>query len=174
MAVAALLIGAGMQATATIQEGQVAEAQGKFAKDIALKNQEALERQAKAEKAAASIEERRIARKEKLLKGRQRAAVGKSGVGLAGATLAALTDTAFVFSMERNLALRRGLVRGRELRTRGRIIAAQGRWQRTLGLQAKRLSYVKAGASILGSYGMAKALYPTAVPLVPLVFEFNA
>lgn len=155
MAVAALVIGGGLMAAGQIQEGRVAEAQGKFQKKIALRNQQALERQAKAETVAASLEESRIARREKIVKGRQRAIVGKTGIGLAGATLAFLTDTAFQFSMGRNLALRRGVVRGRELRERGRIIAAQGRWAKTLGTQAKRLSYFKAGGSILGAIGTA-------------------
>lgn len=149
------LIAGGLQAYGAIQEGKIAEAQGKFARDIAIRNQQALERQAKAERAAAGIEETRAARREKIVKAQQRAAVAKSGVGLAGATLSILADTAFQFSMERNLILRRGLIRGRELRERGRIIYAQGKWAKTVGTQAKRLSYVKAGASILGSVGTA-------------------
>ena len=155
MAPAALFIAGGLQAAGQIQEGRIAKAQGSFDNKIALRNQEALERQAKAEMAAAEIESDRIARQEKIVKGQQRAAVGKQGGGLAGATLAALTDTAAQFSMDRNLALRRGFLKGRELRERGTIIAAQGKWSKTLGRQASRLSYVKAGASILGSAAMA-------------------
>lgn len=167
MGPAALLIaGAGLMAFSSIKEGQIAEAQGKFQKQIALRNQQALQRQAKAERSAASIEESRVARKEKIVKAAQRAAVAKSSVGLAGATLSVLADTAFQFSMERNLVLRRGLIRGRELIERGRIIAAQGRWARTLGRQAKKLSYIKAGGSILGDAGTAGFLSasPTTLP----------
>ena len=155
---ALLIAGGTLRAFAAIKEGQIAEAQGKFAKQIALRNQQALERQAKAEREAATLEETRVARREKIFKARQRVTVAKTGVGLAGATLSALADTAYQFSMERSLVLRRGLIRGRELRERGRIIAAQGRWAKTLGVQAKRLSYVKAGASILGSVGTAGTL----------------
>jgi len=54
------------------------------------------------------------------------------------------------------LALRRGFYRKRELIQRGRIVYAQGKWAKRLGTQAKRLSYVKAGASILSSAAMAK------------------
>lgn len=159
MSAAALLIaGGGLQAFGAIQEGKIAEAEGKFARDIGFRNQQALERQAKAEREAASIEEIRVARKGKIFKARQRAVVGKTGIGLAGATLSVLSDTAFQFSMERNLVLRRGLIKGRELKERGRILAAQGSFARTLGLQAKRLSYIKAGASILGSVGTARLL----------------
>lgn len=151
-----ILAGGGLQAAGQIQEGRIAKAQGSFAKKMALRNQESLNRQAKSEMEAAKLEESRIARREKIAKSRQRAIVGKQGTGLAGAALAALIDTAAQFSMERNLALRRGFLRRRQLKERGRIIAAQGRWAKTMGNQAMRLSYVKAGASILGSVAMAK------------------
>lgn len=147
---AAVTVGTGLTAAGQIQQGRVASAQGKFAKDIAIRNQEALERQAKAEEDAARIEEKRVSRRGKIVMAAQRATIGKTGIGLAGATLSVLTDTAAQFSLERNLALRRGLIRGRELRQRGRIGLAEGRFAKTLGTQAKRLSFVKAGASILG------------------------
>jgi len=158
MAAALIIAGGGLQAASAIQQGRIARAQGKFEEDVALRNQQALERQRKAEIEAAGVEEARITRKEKIVKAQQRAAIGKTGVGLAGATLAVLTDTAYQFSMERNLALRRGMIRGRELRERGKILYAQGRWAKTVGTQAKRLSYVKAGASILGAVGTAGLL----------------
>ena len=158
MASAALIIAGSMMAASAIQEGQIAEAQGKFAEKIGLQNQRALERQAKAEREAATLEETRVARKEKIISAQQRARMGKTGVGLAGASLEFLADTAFQFSMERNLILRRGLIRGQELRWMGRMEQVKGKWAKRLGTQAKRLSYVKAGASILGSVGQAGML----------------
>lgn len=155
---AALIAGGGLQAFAAIKEGQIADVQGRFAKKIAVRNQKALERQAKAERGAASVEEARISRRQKIVQARQRARIGKQATGLAGATLSALADAAFQFSMERNLALRRGFIRARELKERGRIIHAQGLWARTLGMQAKRLSFIKASASILGAAGTAGLL----------------
>ena len=157
MAPAALLIAGGLQAASAIQEGRIAKAQGSFAKKIALRNQESLNRQAKAEEAASRLEEERIARKQKIFQGRQLARIGKQGTGLAGATLAALVDTATQFSISRNLALRRGVFRAGALRERGTIIAAQGRWAKTLGKQAQRLSYIKAGGSLLAAAGAASA-----------------
>ncbi len=133
-----------------IQEGRVAEAQGKFAKQIAVRNQQALDRQAKAEIEASKVEEGRVSRQAKIAKASQRAAAGKSGIGLAGATLNVLTDTAFQFSLERSLTLRRGLFRSQELRERGQILLAKGRFARTLGIKAKQASFVKATGSILG------------------------
>lgn len=153
---ALFIVAGGLQAAGQIQAGRVAEAQGRFAHKLALRNQESLNRQTRAEEAASRVEESRIARREKIVKARQRARIGKQATGLAGATLAALADTAAQFSIERNLALRRGLIRGMELRGRGRIIYAQGKWAKTLGTQAKRLSYVKASASILGGVAMAQ------------------
>ena len=155
MATAAVIIASTMMAASAIQEGEIAEAQGKFAEKIGLQNQRALERQAKAEREAATLEETRAARKGKIVSARQRARMGKTGVGLAGASLEFLADTAFQFSMERNLILRRGLIRGQELRWMGRMEQVKGKWAKRLGTQAKRLSYVKAGASILGSVGQA-------------------
>ena len=142
-------MGAVFTALGQLQEGRIAEAQGRFAQQIAIRNQQVLERQAKAERAAAEVEEARIARAEKIVKAQQRAIIGKSGIGLAGATLSLLADTAFQFSFERNLALRRGLIRGRELGERGRIELARGEFAFTLGKEAKRLSFIKAGGSIL-------------------------
>ncbi len=158
MAPAALLIAGGLQAASAIQEGRIAKAQGSFAKKIALRNQESLNRQAKAEEAASRLEEERIARKQKIFQGRQLARIGKQGTGLADATLAALVDTATQFSISRNLALRRGVFRAGALRERGVIIAAQGRWAKTLGKQAQRLSYIKAGGSLLAAAGAASAV----------------
>ncbi len=138
---------AALAAAGPIQEGRIAKAQGSFAKKIALRNQESLNRQAKAEESAARLQEERVARRQKIFQGRQIARVGKGGTGLAGATLAALSETAAQFSIERNLALRRGQFRAGALRERGVIIAAQGRWAKTLGTQAQRLSYIKAGSA---------------------------
>jgi len=151
----AILSAGGLQAAGQIQEGKIAKAQGSFAYKMSLRNQEALRRQGKAELEAAKVEAGRKAREEKIFKASQRAAVGKQGTGLAGATLAALTDTAAQFSMDRNLILRRGMLRKGQLLEQGRIGVAQGAWQRTMGNQAMRLAYVKAGASILGSAAMA-------------------
>ncbi len=158
MAVAAIIGGGILKGLSQLQEGRIAEAQGKFEKQIAARNAQALNRQAKAERDAASIEESRIARQEKIVKARQRATLGKTGGGIAGATLSLLADTAAQFSIDRNLTLRRGLIRSRELIARGGIIAAQGAFAGTLGKQAKKASFIKAGGSVLGAFGTAGLL----------------
>ncbi len=143
-------MGALFTAFGQIKEGQIAEAQGKFAKQIAVRNQQALERQAKAEREAAAVKESRAARQEKIVKARQIAQFGKTGGQIVGASLSFLADTARQFSIERNLILRTGLIRGRELRERGQIELAKGRFARTIGKQIKKLSFIKAGGTVLG------------------------
>lgn len=143
----AIIAGGGLQAASTIQQGRIAEAQGEFEEEIALRNQKALERQAKAEQEAAGVEAGRISRKQKFIQATQIATAAKSGGGLAGASVNVLADTAFQFSLERNLALRTGLIRSQELIERGGIIAAQGRFAKSVGKSAKR-------ASILGAAGI--------------------
>lgn len=133
-----------------IQEGRAAEKQGSFAKEIAIRNQQSLERQAVAEEQASEIETARIARQEKIVTGRQIVAGGKSGGQIAGATLSLLTDAARQFSIEKNLALRTGLIRGQQLREQGRIIAAGGRFAKSFGAFQKRLSFIKATGTVLG------------------------
>lgn len=139
-------IGSTLLALSTVAEGNIAKAQGSLENKIALRNQESLLRQAKAEESASRLEERRIAKRQKIFQARQLAKIGKGGTGLAGATLAALVDTASQFSIERNLALRRGVFRAGALRERGAIIAAQGKFAKKLGKRAKDLSIFKAVA----------------------------
>ncbi len=153
---ALITAGTGLLATSAIQQGRASAAQGKFTKQIALRNQQAIERQTKAEKESSRIKERRIARREKIVTGRQIAAAGKSGGQIAGATLNVLADTARQFSLSRNFALRAGLFRGQELKERGGIIAAEGRFAKSIGVFQKRTSFIKAGGTVLAGVGLAR------------------
>ena len=157
MATAALIAGGVLLAFGQIKAGQTAQAQGEFNKKIATRNANALKRQAKAEREAASIEESRISRKEKRVAAANRAAIGKSGIGAAGATLSALSDVVAQFSIDRNLTLRRGLIRSRELLGQAGITLARGRFAATLGRAAKRASFISATGSVLTAIGAAGA-----------------
>ena len=141
-------MGAIGQAFGQFKEGQIAAAQGDFEKKIALRNQKALERQAKAEREAASIEESRISRKGKATVAAAIAQAGKTGGQLKNASLSALTDIVAQFSIDRNLVLRRGLIKSRELKQRGAIIAAQGRFAKTIGRQRRTAAFIGAGATL--------------------------
>jgi hypothetical protein len=141
-----------LQGIGQIKEGQIAAAQGDFAKKVAIRNQQALNRQAKAERDAAAIEEGRIARKSKLVQARLTAGGAKSGISLAGASLESLTDAAFQFSMDRNLTLRRGLLKSRGLIQRGKIIASQGRFAKTVGRAKRTAAFIKAAGSFASTF----------------------
>jgi len=174
MSAAIIAAGAGLQAYSTIQEGRLAEQQGKFYEELSERNQQALNRQAKAEMEAAQLEQERAARKQKIFQASQIAAAGKSGISLAGASLNALTDTAYQFSMERNLILRSGLFRSQQLQQQGRMEYSKGKWSAYLGRQAKRLSYMKAGATILGAAGSSQApTQPRTFSSVPTRYGSN-
>lgn len=155
MAPAAILLIAGTAASvaSTLQQGQIAKAQGEFQEKVSNRNRDALERQAKAELQAAKLDEKRIARKQKLVEGAEVAMAAKSGIGLAGASINALADTAFQFSLDRNLRLRRGLIAGMQLKERGSILAAQGKFAAKVGRQRQTASFIKAGGSILSTAG---------------------
>ena len=141
-------MGAIGQAFGQFKEGQIAAAQGDLDKEIAIRKQKALERQAKAEREATDIEERRVSRKGKATVAAAIAQAGKTGGQLKNASLSALTDIVAQFSIDRNLVLRRGLIKSRELKQRGAIIAAQGRFAKTVGRQRRTASFISAGATL--------------------------
>ena len=142
-----------LQAFGQFKEGQIAAAEGDFAKDVALRNQKALERQAKAERDAASIEEGRISRKGRFATASAIAQAGKTGGQLKNASLSALTDIAAQFSIDRNLVLRSRLLKSRELIQRGKIIAAQGRFAKVIGRQRRTAKFIQATGTLAKGAG---------------------
>lgn len=149
MATVALIAGAGLIVTSQIKQGQIAAAQGKLDDKIAQRNKQALTRQAKAERDAAAIEEGRIARKSRIIQARLAVGAAKSGIGLEGASLESLTEAAFQFSLGRNLTLRRGLLRSRELIQRGKIVSAEGRFAKRIGKQKRTAFFTSAAGTAL-------------------------
>ena len=146
-----ILASGGLMAAGQVQEGRIAKAQGSLENKLALREQEALNRRAIATEEAGKIETDRIAREEKLAKGAARATTGKQGGGLGGSSLAALTDMAAQYSIQKNITLRNYFTESRNLRQQGKIMAVKGKWAKTLGKQTNKLAYVKAGATILAS-----------------------
>jgi hypothetical protein len=144
-------LGGVFTAAAQVKQGQIARAQGQFEEEIQERNQAALERQAAAEKEAASVEESRIARRSKIVQARLSVGQSKSGIGLAGATLSALTDAAFQFSLDRSLTLRAGLLKSRELIQRGKILRAQGKFADAVGRSKRDAFFLGAIGTALGS-----------------------
>ena len=136
-----------MSAASSIQEGQVANAQGKASNDIAELNASNLERQAAARREAATLEDTRQVRRSEMALGSQIARGGASG---AVSDVDVLADTAFQFAMDRNLILRQGLVESQGLLGQAGMMRAQGKFAKKVGKHKRTTSYVKAGGTILG------------------------
>lgn len=141
------------QAFGQFKAGQTATAQGDLDKKIADRDQAALIRQDKAGRGAASIEEGRISRKGRATVASAIAQAGKTGGQLKNASLSALTDIVAQFSIDRNLTQRRGLIKSRELKQRGAIISAQGRFAKTIGRQRRTAAFIGAGGTIASGTG---------------------
>ena len=147
-------VGGAFQAASQLKQGQIAEAQGRFEEKIALRNQQALNRQANAEIEASKVEEQRISRRSKITQAQIRVnQVGKSGIEIKGATVAALLDIANQFTVDRSLALRTGLIRSRELIQKGKIIAAGGRFAKVIGKSRRKAFQLAALGTALGTAG---------------------
>jgi phage I-like protein len=152
MATALLIAGGALAVSGQIKQGQIAESQGRLQEKISQRNQQALERQATAEKEASKLEERRIARRARLVQARLEVGQAKTGISPAGATIDALADAAFQFSLDRNLTLRSGLIRARELQSKGRLLAAEGKFAKKIGKQQKRAMFMQAfGTGLMGA-----------------------
>lgn len=162
MAVALLAVGGGLMAYGQVRQGQLAEAEGKAQKKIADFNAEQLDRQAKSRQQAAAIEEQRVSRQSKMFMGKQRAEFAKSGLTMEGSALEVLSDTAYQFSMDRNLTLRQGLLDADYMRSQGAIQRVQGKWAREYGKQQKTSSYLSAaGTAMMTAYTAGQAMSAT-------------
>lgn len=150
--------GAGLQAAGQIKAGRLAEAEGKASQRMAEFNARQLERQAKEEQEAAGVEAERVARAEKIAAGRAIARGGKSGVALEGSRIDELADMASTFAIDRNLILRRGLLRAGTLKGQASIQRVQGKLAKIRGRETKRASLLKAGGTLLaGGFAASSA-----------------
>jgi hypothetical protein len=155
-----LLTGAGIGAASTIQQGRIAEAQGKTTQRVNEYNAKQLDRQAKAKMDAAKINAERISKKENITQATNLARAAKSGISLgeSKSTVEVLADTAFQFHLDRNFTLMQGLSDQLSLENQASLLRAEGAFAKDMGKQAKRLSYVQAGGELafaFGTVGMA-------------------
>ena len=143
----ALVGGTVLSASGEIQQGQLAAARGNASNDIAKYNAANMERQAAARREASNFEDTRQVRRSKMVLGSEIAQGGASGVV---SDVDALADTAFQLALDRNLALRQGLVESTGLLNQAAMARAQGKFAKKVGKSQRDMSYVKAGGSILG------------------------
>ncbi|MGR3292502.1 MAG: hypothetical protein ACUZ9M_00635 [Candidatus Scalindua sp.] len=149
-----LIVASSFKAISTIQEGRAARAEGEAQAEIANRNALLAERQAEAEQQAAVAEAKRQEREGEALKGRQRAAIAKSGiVGGRGTPLTVLVETAETLEAERLTILREGAIGASQRRQQAGISRAQGAAAKARGKAASRASGLAAAGAILTSVG---------------------
>ena len=91
-----IIAGGTLTAVSQVQQGRAARQAGRTQEAIAQRNALLAERQAEAEQQAAVEEAKRQEREGEALKGKQRAAIAKSGVLARGTPLSVLVETAEV------------------------------------------------------------------------------
>ena len=174
-ATGALIVGAGITAAGQIQQGRVAKAQGKATEKIQRYNAELAEREGKARMEASKLEERRVARQEKMFRGEQRARFAKAGISISeGTPIDVLADTAAQFAIDRNLTLRQGLTGQQQAKGQTAIFSAQGQQAKAIGRANQRLSYFNvAGTTLMAAGAIDSAPGNGGTSLKPDVSQAN-
>lgn len=140
-AVLASVAAAGVGTYAAVQQGKAADAQGKYNQKIAQNNATSAMQQAK-------FEADRIKKRNRLLRGKQRANYLKSGIDLSGSAEDVMMDSAIEGALDVAAAQYAGATQSQAYSTRGKLAAIQG-------TNAKRGSYYQAAGTLLSGVGSA-------------------
>jgi len=155
--VTALLIGTGMSAVGQIQQGRIAEAEGKAAQQIEEHNAAVAEQEAKLAEKKGLYEMRRTAREGERLIGSQVAQLGASGAGLGvGAPLRLIEEQMAEIELEKLLTGYEAMTEAQRARGQAASYRMRGELARERGKAAKGASYFGAGSSLLQGFGMAR------------------
>ena len=143
------VIGAVLMAGATVQEGRLAEAQGKAERKFAEFNARMQEREAKSKMDAASIEEQRISKKARAIAGSQKAKMAAAGLDVStGTALDVFAETARESYVDRSLTLRKGMIQKVNLEAQAAATRAQGKLAEKMGKAQKKVAYMKAAGQL--------------------------
>ena len=149
----ALVVGGGIKAVGAIQQGRAARQAGEAQEAIAERNALLAERQAEAEQQAAVEAAKQQEREGEALKGRQRAAIAKSGVLARGTPLSVLVETAVDLEADRLNILREGRISASQRRQQAGIFRAQGQAAKQRGRAIGRASTLASAGTILTTVG---------------------
>jgi hypothetical protein len=150
----ALAVGGGIQAVSSIQQGRAARQAGETQDAIAQRNALLAERQAEAEQQAAVEAARQQEREGEAFKGRQIAALAKSGVQIArGTPLALVVETAENLEADRLNILREGAISAAQRRGQADILRVQGASAKARGRAASRAATLASVGTILTTVG---------------------
>lgn len=128
-----------------VSAGNAAKASGKYNAAVARNNAQMAQQQAK-------YEADRIAKRNKLIAGKQRAAYAKSGVDLSNTVDDVMMDSSIEGELDRLAALYSGNVTATGLEARARLATAEGK-------NAQQGGYQRAAGSILGGAGSMASIY---------------
>ncbi len=148
-----IIAGGVLTAKGQIEQGRAARAAGETQQAIANRNAILAERQAEAEQQAAVEAARQQEREGKALKGRQRAAIAKSGVLARGTPLAVIVETAENLEADRLNILREGAISAAQRRGQAGVLRAQGEAAKARGKATARASKLAAVGTILTTTG---------------------
>lgn len=101
---------------------------------------------------AAKYQADRIAKRNRLIAGKQRAGYAKAGIDLSGSAEDVMMDSAIEGELDRQVALYSGLTAAQSNEARARLSEFEGS-------SAKRAGYVRAGASVLGGASQGAGIY---------------
>jgi hypothetical protein len=144
--------GTGVAVAGQIEQAEAAEKAGKYNQAVADNNALAAQQQAK-------FEADRISKRNRIILGRQKAAVAKAGILDTGSTLDVFFDSAVEGELDRMAAIYSGQVRSGYATTQGQLARMEAESQ-------KRASYYRAGGTLLSGTGQAattfaRDVYPT-------------
>lgn len=151
------LAAGGFKAASIIQQGRIADAEGRAESRLQERNAAIFDQDAVARERKARFDQlRQVISGAKVL-GRLRAGLGASGARLdVGAPIRLLSDQAEELELDNLLIGFEGAVEAQRFRNQAVISRFKGSLANIRGKAARRASFVKAGASLLTDFGTAK------------------
>ncbi len=156
LAIAALVVGAGLQAYGQYQAGKAAEAEGKMEQQILDYNARLKEREAAAELERARAEARRFGKEGEALLAEQQVGLAKGGVLAEVGTPALLLETtAQELEADRMQILREGFLSESFRLSEAEGLRFEGRAAKVRGKNIRRAKTLQAGGTLLTGFGQA-------------------
>jgi hypothetical protein len=147
IALALTAAGTGVAVASSIEQAKAAEKAGKYNEAVARNNAQAAADQAR-------FEADKIERRNRLILGRQKAAIAKAGILDTGSTLDVFEDSAMQGELDRMAALYSGDLRSGYYQSQGQLARMEGN-------SAARANYYRAGGSLLSGIGGTASAYDT-------------
>lgn len=157
-AAVATVVGAGISAVGTIQQGRAQAAQAKFAAQEAELNRRRAAANAQAEADNEVRLQSFLERDKKSMLATQKTAVAASGLELSGSNLDLMLDTDLNFELEKADSRQRSYLKRHQYITQARDFGVESQMQIVASKNARTSSYYGAGGTLLSGAGSAMAI----------------